>query len=179
MPAGGLFGRFAPGWRKSSTLLFLLLRFKLACSCSIPVIILHLYTETDAFREAFWSFGSLSRGLTFRRSVTPPRLLSLPGGGGQALLPFVRLYRQVMRSKLRKTGISQAFLGPRRAWVRGSLGGVKTKKVGPTYSPAGEGSTLGGRRFHGSVRDGKRWFTPSLGTLWCFEGAYARLKAIP
>ena len=52
------------------------------------------------------------------------------------------------------------------------------KKPGPTYSPAGEGSTLGKRRFHCSVRDGKRWFTPSLGTLWCFEGAYARLKAI-
>jgi len=55
---------------------------------------------------------------------------------------------------------------------------LEQKKVGPTYSPAGEGSTLGRRRFHGSVRDGKRWFTPSLGTLWCFEGAYARLKAI-
>ena len=67
---------------------------------------------------------------------------------------------------------------PRRAWVRRSLGGVKIKKVGPTYSPAGEGSTLGRRRFHCSVRDGKRWFTPSLGTLWCFERAYARLKAI-
>ena len=41
----------------------------------------------------------------------------------------------------------------------------KIKKSGPTYSPAGEGSTLGRRRFHCSVRDGKRWFTPSLGTL--------------
>jgi hypothetical protein len=27
--------------------------------------ILHLYTETDAFREPFWTFGSLSKGLTF------------------------------------------------------------------------------------------------------------------
>jgi len=75
MAAGGLFGRFASGWRKSSTeselvgrlspLLFLLLRFKLACPCSITIIILHLYTETDAFREAFWTLGSLSKGLTF------------------------------------------------------------------------------------------------------------------
>jgi hypothetical protein len=31
----------------------------------ILVIILHLYTETDDFREPFWTFGSLSKGLTF------------------------------------------------------------------------------------------------------------------
>jgi len=67
---------------------------------------------------------------------------------------------------------------PRRAWVRKRPRGVKIKKSAPTYSPAGEGSTLGRRRFHFSVRDGKRWFTSSLGALLCFEGAYTRLKAI-
>jgi hypothetical protein len=55
-------------------------------------------------------------------------------------------FRQVIptshETKIRKTGGLQAFLGARRSWVRGSLGGVEIKKVGPTYSPAGEGSTL-------------------------------------
>ena len=123
----------------------------------------------------FWQSQQRADVLTKRNSTE----LTFPARWGR---PSTTTFRPVIptshKAKIRKTGKSQAFLMPRRAWVRKSPDSIKIKKPGPTYSPAGEGSTLGRRRLHGSVRDGKRWFTPSLGTLWCFEGAYARLKAI-
>ncbi len=61
-----------------------------------------------------------------------PAMLTFPARWGwRSITTFRRDIQTTHEGKIRKTGGLQAFLGPRGAWVRRSLGGFKTKKGGP------------------------------------------------